>query len=99
MPVSPGRPSPSRTALLLLGLAMLFFLPLPSRGQDIPVAVEDAVRMAVENNLDLRVQTFNPAIAETGIPSARGIYDTQFTTLLDYRGQNRQVVPDSTASA
>jgi outer membrane protein TolC len=63
------------------------------------VAVEDAVRMAVENNLDLRVQTFNPAIAETGIQSARGIYDTQFTTLLDYRGQNRQVVPDSTASA
>jgi len=51
--------------------------------------------MAIENNLDLKVQTFNPAIAATGIQGARSIYDTQLTSLLDYRGQNSQVVPDS----
>jgi outer membrane protein len=95
MPVSPGRPSLSGNALLLLGLAALFPQPVLSRAQDIPVTVEDAVRMAVENNLDLRVQTFNPAIASTGIQSARSIYDTQFATLLDYRGQNNQANPDS----
>src|SRR5512139_3928338 len=96
MPVSSSRPSRSGTApLFVLGLAVLFLQPVPSRAQDIPVTVEDALRMAIENNLDLRVQTFNPAIAATGIQSARAIYDTLFSTLLDYRGQNSQTIPDS----
>jgi outer membrane protein TolC len=99
MPVSPGRPSLSRTTLLLLGLAALVPQPVLSRAQDIPVTVDDAVRMAVENNLDLRVQTFNPAIAATGIQGARGIYDTQFTAVLDYRALNAQASPDSNLEA
>jgi outer membrane protein TolC len=76
-------------------MAALIFLPNPSRAQDIPVTVEDAVQMAIEKNLDLRVQTFNPAIAETGIQSARSIYDTQFGTLIEYRRQNSQTIPDT----
>jgi len=99
MPGSSGLPSPSRTALFLLGLAALFLKPVLSRAQDIPITVNEAVRMAVENNLELKVQTFNPAIAATGIQSARGIYDTQFATVLDYRGQNSQAIPDSDIAA
>ena len=95
MLISPDRTSLTRVVTPLLGLAALFLHPVLSRAQDIPVTVEDAVRMAVENNLDLRVQTFNPAIAATGIQSARSIYDTQFATLLEYRGQNSQAIPDS----
>jgi outer membrane protein TolC len=81
-----------------MGALFLAFSPVLSRAQDIPVTVEDAVRMAVENNLDLKVLTFNPAIAATGIQGARAVYDTRFTTLLDSRGDNRQVVPNATSS-
>src|SRR5512134_2110591 len=95
MPVSSVRSFLTRTALLLPGFAALFLQPVLSTAQDIPVTVEDAVRMAIENNLDLKVQTFNPAIADTGIRGARGIYDTTLTAVLDALGQKGQTVPGS----
>jgi outer membrane protein TolC len=81
--------------MLFLGMCAIPFAPGPSDAQDIPVTVDEAVRMAVENNLELMVQTFNPAIAETGIQGARGIYDTALTAILEYLGQKNQTIPDS----
>jgi outer membrane protein TolC len=98
MPSSPERPSISRAAipfLLLLGVCAFPVSPALSRAQDIPVTVDEAVRMAVENNLELKVQTFNPAIAETGVHGARGIYDTAFTAVVEFLGQKGQTVPGS----
>jgi outer membrane protein len=86
-------------ALFLL-LLLLSVCPFSSAlGEDAALPVEDAIRQAVENNLDLQVQTFAPAIAETGILGARGIYDTRMTALLDHRGQESQVVPGSSTAA
>lgn len=59
------------------------------------LSVDDAVRIAVERNLGLQVETFNPAIAATGLDRARAIYDPRFAALLDHRGQNRQAGPES----
>jgi outer membrane protein TolC len=76
-------------------MVAVLLLPLPSIAQEIPVTAGEAVRMAVENNLDLKVQTFNPAIATTGIQGSRGIYDTAATALFSYLGQDRQTIPNS----
>ncbi|GAB4229791.1 MAG: TolC family protein [Deltaproteobacteria bacterium] len=59
------------------------------------LSIDDAVRIAVERNLGLQVETFNPAIAETGIRRARAIYDPRLAALLDHRGENRQAGPVS----
>ncbi len=60
------------------------------------LSVDDAVRTAVERNLGLRVETFNPAIAATGLDRARAIYDPRLAALIDHRGENRQAGPGST---
>lgn len=83
-----------RTLLALL-LSLPLFASSDVRAGEVAVAVEDAIRLAVENNLDLQVQTFSPAIAEAGIRGARGIYDTRLTALLDHRGKDAQVAPGS----
>src|SRR5512139_63685 len=101
MRVFPGRLIPPRTAaplLMCLGLVAALLPPLPSIAQETPVTAGEAVRMAVENNLDLKVQTFNPAIATTGIQGSRGIYDTAATALFSYLGQDRQTVPNSNST-
>jgi outer membrane protein TolC len=59
------------------------------------VSVDDAVLIALERNLGLQVETFNPAIAATDLDRARAIYDPRLAALLDHRGENRQAGPDS----
>jgi len=79
-------------ALLSLG-AVAF--PGPAFAEPALLSVDDAVRIAVERNLGLRVETYNPAIAATDIRRARSIYDPTLSALLDHRGDNRQVAPSS----
>lgn len=67
----------------------------PSEGGEIPISLDTAVRMAVENNLGLRVETFNPAISETGVRRAAAIYDTRIVALLDHRGEDFRPSPGS----
>jgi outer membrane protein TolC len=85
--------------MMLLFLVISLLLSVPSRAEDVVITVDDAIRMAIGNNLDLRVQTFNPAIAATGIQGARSIYDTRLAVLLDYRGQETPSVPDSNSES
>jgi outer membrane protein TolC len=92
------RKAATRIAVAPLLLAASLLSPSPSLGEDALITVDDAMRAGIENNLDLRVQTFNPAIAATGIHGARGIYDTRLAALLDYRGVNAQEVPDENLS-
>ena len=61
----PGRP---------LSLGVLCCFPVRRPATD-PLTVDDAVRIAVDQNLGLQVETYNPAIAATDIRRARSIYD------------------------
>jgi outer membrane protein TolC len=76
----------------LLSLGVLLF-PGPAVAEPVPLTVDDAVRTAVERNLGLQVETYNPAIAATDIRRARSIYDPTLTALLDHRGGSRAAGP------
>lgn len=78
----------------ILSLGVLLF-PGPTVAESTRLTVDDAVRIAVERNLGLQVETYNPAIAETDIRRARSIYDPAFSALLDHRGGNMQTDPTS----
>jgi outer membrane protein TolC len=82
----------------LPGLALIAIAVLaggPSEGGEIPISLDAAVRMAVENNLGLRVETINPAISDTGVRRAAAIYDTRIVALLDHRGEDFRPFPGS----
>lgn len=72
-----------------------FALPGFATAEPTRLTVDDAVRIAVERNLNLQVETYNPAVAATDIRRAHSIYDPTFSALLDHRGENRQVGPTS----
>ncbi len=80
--------------LVLLSLGALSF-PCPAVAEPIRLSVDDAVRIAMERNLVLQVETYNPAIAATDIRRARSIYDPTLSALLDHSGGNRQDGPTS----
>ena len=61
---------------------------LPSFAAELSLTLDDAVRMAMENNLSLRADTFNPAISRTDVRRARAIYNPRIDVLLDHRGAN-----------
>jgi outer membrane protein TolC len=83
-----------RLPVSLLFLGILASTP-PAVAQADRLSIDDAVRIAVERNLGLEVEAFNPAIAETDIRRSRAIFDPRLTALLDHRGENRQGGPDS----
>lgn len=87
-------------AMASLFLLLAVLSPASARaGEDaegkIPISLDTAVRMAIERNLGLRVTTFNPAIAETGILRAGAIYNPRLDALLDHREEDYRIVPDS----
>lgn len=69
---------------------------MEARATEIPIALDSAVRMAVGNNLELRARTLDPALSETGIRRARGIYDPTISALVDHRGTDAALSPGST---
>ena len=76
----------------LLSLGALAF-PCLAVAEPTRLSVDDAVRIAMERNLGLQVETYNPAIAATDIRRARSIYDPTLSALLDHHGENRQDGP------
>lgn len=57
-------------------------------GAPVSLKLRDAVKMAVENNLDAKVELYNPAMAQADIGSALGIYDPLLNLSLDYSRSN-----------
>ena len=88
----PVQPLATLVALLTLGALAS---PGPAAAETVRLSVGDAVRIAVERNLGLQAETFNPAIAETDIRRARSIYDPTFSAFFDHRGENRPIGPAS----
>ena len=70
-----------------LALALLAAA-LPSPAEEIPLALDAAVRSAVEKNLDLRVESYNPAISGTDVRKAMGIYNPRLSVQADHRGED-----------
>jgi outer membrane protein TolC len=72
---------------LFLALALLAAA-LPVHAEEIPLALDAAIRSAIEKNPDLRVETYNPAISDTGIRKAKGIYNPRISALVDHREED-----------
>lgn len=58
------------------------------------LTLKEAVRMAVERNLDVKAELYNPALSEADIRKNHGIYDTLLSLNASY--QNSTTLPAST---
>lgn len=89
----------SRVLRILIFLLAVLAAAAPGAGDaaegEIPISLDTAVRTAVERNLGLKVTTFDPAIAQTGILRAGGIYNPALGALLDYRRDDYRLFPDN----
>jgi outer membrane protein len=63
------------TALLALAGVLGSAVPLLAQEPVINLTLRDAIRLTFDRNLDLKVELFNPAIAEADIRRNLGIYD------------------------
>lgn len=54
------------------------------------LTLKDAIRMAVERNLEVRAELYNPAMGEADIRLNRGIYDPLLTLSADYQESTTQ---------
>ncbi|MBF8259253.1 MAG: hypothetical protein HW377_1627 [Actinobacteria bacterium] len=88
------REAPIKIAACLLAALALFATPL-ARAGNVVISLDEAVRLAVENNLSLRAGTFSPAISSTDVRHARAIYNPRLSALLDHKGSNTQSAPTS----
>jgi outer membrane protein TolC len=67
------------------------------RAQERPVlelSLEEAVRRAMDNNLDIRVESYNPLFSAESVRGALGNYDPFFSSVLD---KNSRTTPQSNA--
>jgi HAE1 family hydrophobic/amphiphilic exporter-1 len=58
-------------------------------GQFLRITRDDAVRLALENNPDLAVSRFDPAISETQVAAARGVFMPTLETALQHDNQQQ----------
>ena len=70
---------------ILLSLAMLIF-PVTVFSSELPrsLTLNEAIRMAVEKNLDVRAELYNPAQFEADINRYRSIYDPVLSLQTSY---------------
>ncbi|MFZ3207880.1 MAG: TolC family protein [Geobacteraceae bacterium] len=52
------------------------------------LTLKEAIKLAVEKNLDVRAELYNPAAAEAGIYKNRGIYNPLLNLLANYQNSN-----------
>src|SRR5262245_23318909 len=59
----------------------------PAGGSKVALTIEDAVRLALERNLDISVQRLNPEISDLAVASARSAYFPSLTSTVLTQGQ------------
>ncbi|MEJ2698759.1 MAG: TolC family protein, partial [Desulfuromonadales bacterium] len=77
----------------LLLLAVLLAASCPQGfAQDIPLqlTLKNAIRMAVEKNLDVKTELYNPAMAQADWRGAKGIYNPNLSLLTDFQNSTTQ---------
>jgi outer membrane protein len=63
---------------------------LNAQENSVNLTLKQAIQMAVEKNLDLKAELYNPAAAEADIRKNKGIYDPLLNLLLNYQETNTQ---------
>lgn len=62
--------------MMMQAAGLLMLLSGAAHGEDrVPLKLSDAIKTAVERNLDLRAELYNPAMQEAEYRKSRGIYD------------------------
>ena len=76
--------TPRRMSLKHILLAILIGLPLarPSAAEipDGPITLEQCIKIALENNLNLRITNYQPRLSKLGLDGAYSSYDPRFST-------------------
>jgi outer membrane protein len=84
------------TVVLLAAFVIVFVFgatcPLFAEMSPVLLTLNDAIRLAFERNLDLKVELYNPAMAEADIRRSLGMYDPRLTAGASY---SRLTNPDS----
>ena len=78
---------------------MAYAGPAPADILPVNLTLKDAVKMAVERNLDVKVELYNTATAEADIRKNRGIYDPLLHLLTGYTDSKTQPVSTLLAGA
>lgn len=56
----------------------------PAVAAEVPLSLPEAIKTAVEKNLDIRVELYTPAVAEADLRGSWGIYDPRLQLLTSY---------------
>lgn len=71
-------------------LLCLFSIDAQAADDRLQLALKEAIRLAVEKNLDVRAELYNPAMAEATIRQNSGIYDTVLNLLTSFQHSTTQ---------
>lgn len=82
----------NRYIAALLLQAVLAGVALADAGS-LNLSLKEALRLAVERNLNLKAELFSPAIAESEIHNSKSIYETHLTLDTSYRDSTTYSVP------
>jgi HAE1 family hydrophobic/amphiphilic exporter-1 len=82
------------TSATVLGFLLLLAPPSASAQTppSLPITVDDAVRMALDQNVDLAAERISPQVSQTQVEFAQGVFKPVFTSNLQ---QNHQLQPPS----
>jgi len=89
---TPRRARRGVAGVILLAAALGMFRAF-ALAEDVPISLDAAVHSAIEKNLDLRVETYNPAIAETGVRRATAIYNVKLSATADHAEDDAKSSP------
>jgi outer membrane protein TolC len=76
------------TAAAMLCLLIGFAVPLCAQPVPLQLTLKEAIRLSFQNNLDLKVELYNPALAEADIRRSLGIYNPLLSLGADYNRTN-----------
>jgi len=79
-----------RRTRVLVAVAVALILPRPGLAEERPVlelSLDDAVKRALDNNLDIAVDRFNPTVGAEGVRQALGAYDPFLSATLSTGSQ------------
>src|SRR5213593_3022202 len=64
--------------------------PQPENGSLRRLSIDEAVTLAMEQNLGIRIQRYDPQISDTGVAQARSFWAPNLTTSFDRNSQTQQ---------
>jgi outer membrane protein TolC len=84
-PAAGAPPAPAPATQLPAGAGGLPALPPPGAPQELPLSLQEAIALAIENNLDVQISRYDPLIAHEEHVAAWGAYDPRAIGEFGYR--------------